>query len=269
MTRTACLIYGAISYAIFFGVFLYNAAFLANVVVPKTIDSGQPGPLLQALLINLGLLTVFAVQHTGMARPAFKRWLTRVVPEPIERATYVLASSLVFIAFFYLWQPMPDVILQAESAGARAALSGLFVVGVLTVLYSTFLIDHFDLFGMRQVVLYFRGRPYECKKFSNPSLYRFVRHPLYIGWFITFWATPDMTQGHLLLAIVTTAYILLAIPIEERDLLEALGDDYREWREATPSLIPFLKSGAAESKPASQAENIAGSDLGGPSRGER
>ncbi len=253
MKRTAFLIYGAVSYAIFLSVFLYNAAFLANVVVPKTIDSGTAGLPLEALLINLGLLSVFAVQHTGMARPAFKRWLTRVVPEPIERATYVLASSLVFIALFYLWRPMPEVVFQAESEGVRTALTGLFVVGVLTVLYSTFLIDHFDLFGLRQVVLYFRGRPYESKRFSNPSLYRFVRHPLYIGWFITFWATPDMTQGHLLLAVVTTAYILVAIPIEERDLLDVLGDDYREWRAHTPALIPFLKPRAAKSDRASDA----------------
>ena len=240
MKRTAFLIYGAICYAIFFGVFLYNAAFLANVVVPKTIDSGTPGLPLEALLINLGLLSVFAVQHTGMARPAFKRWLTQVVAEPIERATYVLASSLVFIAFFYLWRPMPEVIFQAESEAVRAALMALLGVGVLTVLYSTFLIDHFDLFGLRQVVLYFRGRPYEYKRFSNPSLYRFVRHPLYIGWFITFWATPDMTQGHLLLAIVTTVYILIAIQIEERDLISFFGDEYREYCKRTPMLIPRL-----------------------------
>ena len=241
MKRAAFLIYGAVCYAIFFGVFLYTAAFLANVVVPKTIDSGVPGSLLTALLINLGLLSVFAVQHTGMARPAFKRWLTRFLAEPIERTTYVLASSLVLIVFFHLWQPMPEVVFQAESPGVRAALSAFFVAGILTVLYSTFLIDHFDLFGLRQVVLYSRGRPYEPRRFSNPSLYRFVRHPLYIGWFITFWATPDMTQGHLLLAVVTTAYMLVAIPFEERDLLEALGDDYREWRARTPALIPFLK----------------------------
>jgi protein-S-isoprenylcysteine O-methyltransferase Ste14 len=241
MTRAAFLVYGFISYAIFFGVFLYTAAFLANVVVPKTIDSGAPGSLPTALLINLGLLSVFAVQHTGMARPAFKRWLTRFLAEPIERSTYVLISSLVFVVFFHLWQPMPEVVIRAESPGVRAALGGFFLVGVLTVLYSTFLIDHFDLFGLRQVVLYFRGRPYEHKRFSSRSLYRFVRHPLYVGWLITFWATPDMTQGHLLLAVVTTAYILVAIPIEERDLLEALGDDYREWRARTPALIPFLK----------------------------
>ncbi len=254
MKRAAFLVYGAISYALFFSVFLYNAAFLANVVVPKTIDSGTAGPPLEALLINLGLLSVFAVQHTGMARPAFKRWLTRVVvPEPIERATYVLVSSLVFIALFYLWRPMPELVVQAEAEGVRTALMGLFVLGNLTVLYSTVLIDHFDLFGLRQVVLYFRGRPYESKKFSNPSLYRFVRHPLYLGWFITFWATPDMTQVHLLLAVVTTAYILVAIPIEERDLLDMLGDDYREWRARTPALIPFLKPRAARSDPDSNA----------------
>ncbi len=241
MKRTAFLVYGAISYAIFFGVFLYNAAFLANVVVPKTIDSGPPGLPLEALLINLGLLSVFAVQHTGMARPAFKRWLTQVVAEPIERATYVLASSLVFIAFFYLWRPMPEVIFQAESDGGTHCADGAPWGGGS----DRRLLDlsHRPLRSLwastgRAV---FPGRPYESKRFSNPSLYRFVRHPLYIGWFITFWATPDMTQGHLLLAVVTTAYILVAIPIEERDLLDVLGDDYREWRARTPALIPFLK----------------------------
>lgn len=233
------MIYGSISYAIFFGVFLYNAAFLANEIVPKTIDSGTPGSLGAALLVNLALLAAFAVQHSGMARPAFKRWLTQVVAEPIERATYVLASSVLFIAFFEFWRPMPELVFQIETPALRMAMWGLFIVGILTVLYSTFLIDHFDLFGLRQVVLYFRGKEYEHKRFSHPSLYRFVRHPLYVGWFLTFWVTPDMTQGHLLLAIVTSAYMLLAIPLEERDLLSILGDDYREWRERTPMLIPF------------------------------
>ena len=239
MKRSLFLIYGSISYAIFFSVFLYNAAFLANEIVPKTIDSGTPGSLGAALLVNLALLAAFAIQHSGMARPAFKRWLTQVVAEPIERATYVLASSVLLIAFFEFWRPMPELVFQIETPALRMAMWGIFIVGVLTVLYSTFLIDHFDLFGLRQVVLYFRGKEYEHKRFAHPSLYRYVRHPLYVGWFLTSWATPDMTQGHLLLAIVTSAYILLAIPLEERDLLSILGDDYREWRERTPMLIPF------------------------------
>ncbi len=252
MKRTLCLIYGSISYAIFFSVFLYNAAFLANEIVPKTIDSGTRGSFGEALLVNLALLAAFAVQHSGMARPAFKRWLTQVVPEPIERATYVLASSVLFIGFFYLWRPMPELVFQIEVPALRMAMWGFFIGGVLTVLYSTFLIDHFELFGLRQVVLYFRGEEYEYKRFSNPSLYRFVRHPLYVGWFITFWATPDMTQGHLLLAIVTSAYMLMAIPLEERDLLNILGDDYREWRERTPMLIPFT-GGTGKKKETSEA----------------
>lgn len=257
MKRALYLLYGSISYLIFFSVFLYNAGFLANAIVPKTIDSPSSGSFGIAIFVNMVLLAGFAIQHSGMARPAFKRWLMKFVAEPIERSTYVLASSLLFIAFFYFWQPMPTVVFQIETPALRMAIWSFFGLGLATVLYSTFLIDHFDLFGMRQVVLYFRGRPYEDKKFSNPSLYRFVRHPLYIGWFITFWVTPDMTQGHLLLAAVTTVYILLAIPMEERDLLEVLGDDYRQWREATPALIPFLKSGAAKSTPASQTDNIA------------
>ncbi len=252
MKRTLFLIYGSISYAIFFSVFLYNAAFLANEIVPKTIDSGTPGSFGEALLVNLALLAAFAVQHSGMARPAFKRWLTQVVAEPIERATYVLASSVLLIGFFYLWRPMPDLVFQIEAPALRMATWGLFIVGVLTVLYSTFLIDHFDLFGLRQVVLHFRGKEYESKRFSHPSLYRFVRHPLYVGWFITFCVTPDMTQGHLLIAIVTSAYILMAIPLEERDLLSILGRDYREWRERTPMLIPFT-GGSSKKKETSEA----------------
>ncbi len=253
MKRSAFLIYGTVSYLIFLGVFLYNAAFLTNVIVPKTIDSGSASPPLQALLINLGLLSIFAAHHSGTARPAFKRWLSRRVADPVERASYVLVSSLLLIAFFYLWQPMPEMVFQVEAVGARSALTGLFGLGLLTILYSTFLIDHFELFGLRQVVLYFQGRPYESKRFSNPSLYRLVRHPLYIGWLITFWATPDLTQGHLLLAVSMTAYILVAIPIEERDLLEVLGDDYHDWRSSTPALIPFLKSGGDKSRSAPAA----------------
>ncbi len=252
MKRTLFLIYGSICYAIFFSVFLYNAAFLANEIVPKTIDSATRGSFGEALLVNLALLAAFAVQHSGMARPAFKRWLTQVVAEPIERATYVLASSVLFIAFFYFWRPMPDLVFQIEAPALRMATWGLFIVGVLTVLYSTFLIDHFNLFGVRQVVLYFRGKEYEYKRFSHPSLYRFVRHPLYVGWFITFWVTPDMTQGHLLLAIVTSAYMLMAIPLVERDMLNILGDDYREWRERTPMLIPFT-GGPGKKKETSEA----------------
>lgn len=247
MNRIVALLYGTVCYAIFFGTFLYAVGFLGNSsLVPKTIDSGIETGWLQAVSVNLLLLTLFALQHSVMARPAFKRWWTRFVPQPVERSTYVLASSAVMILLFWAWQPLPSVVFHVEEPVARAALQLLFLGGVSVVLYSTFLIDHFDLFGLRQVVLHFRGRPYEEKRFVTPSLYRHIRHPLYVGWFVTFWATPDMTVGHLLMAGVTTAYILVAIVFEERDLGAHLGEDYRAYRERTPKFIPALPSRRSE-----------------------
>jgi protein-S-isoprenylcysteine O-methyltransferase Ste14 len=250
MNRLAALVYGFVCYAIFFATFLYAAGFLANRVVPKSIDSGEPGSALVAVAVDLGLLSLFAVQHSVMARIGFKRWWTRFVPQPVERATYVLASSLAFIALFAFWQPLPTPVFRIEHETLRALMAGLFGLGIGTVLYSTFLIDHFDLFGLRQVVLYFRGRPYTHKKFVTPALYRHIRHPLYVGWFITFWATPDMTVGHLLLAGVTSAYILVAIVFEERDLGTLLGAEYRAYRERTPMFVPRLGRGRGEPAPA-------------------
>ena len=217
MKRFAVLLYGICSYAIFFGTFLYAVGFLANAVVPKSIDSGTAGPVGWAVLVNLALLGVFAVQHSVMARIEFKRWWTRVIPQPIERSTYVLASSLAMILLFWGWQPIGGTLYILESEIARTFMTALFAGGVCLVLYSTFLIDHFDLFGLRQTVLYFRGVDYSEKNFVTPSLYRYIRHPLYVGWFVTFWATPDMSWGHLFMAIGTTAYILVAIVFEERE----------------------------------------------------
>lgn len=247
MNRFVALVYGIVCYAIFFGTFLYAAAFLANVGVPKTIDSGIPGSAWAALGINLSLLSVFALQHSVMARIGFKRWWTRIVPQPVERATYVLASSLAMILLFWGWQPIPAVVWGFQGEIARAILYGLFGVGLATVLYSTFLIDHFDLFGLRQVVLHFRRQRYTEKKFVTPSLYKHIRHPLYVGWFITFWATPDMTLGHLLMAGVSTAYILVAILFEERDLGTLLGEEYRSYRARTPMFVPRLSRGESRS----------------------
>jgi protein-S-isoprenylcysteine O-methyltransferase Ste14 len=238
MNRFAALIYGVVCYAVFFSTFLYAAGFLANFVVPKSIDSGSAGPAGLAVVVNLALLSVFAVQHSVMARIGFKRWWTRFVPQPVERATYVLASSLAMILLFAAWQPLPGVVYSIQGELARAIATGVFALGLSIVLYSTFLIDHFDLFGLRQVVLYFRGMPYTDKKFVTPSLYKHIRHPLYVGWFITFWATPDMTVGHLLMAGVVSAYILVAIVFEERDLTTLLGNEYRAYRERTPLFIP-------------------------------
>jgi protein-S-isoprenylcysteine O-methyltransferase Ste14 len=251
MIRFLALAYGVVCYAIFFATFLYTVGFLGNFGVPKSIDSGTAGALLPALLVNIGLLVVFALQHSGMARPGFKALLTRVVPKPLERSTYVLLSSVALIVLFWLWQPLPETVWRVENPVARGALFGLLFLGVGLVLYSSFLIDHFDLFGLRQVVLLWKNASYTEKRFVTPAVYRFIRHPLYVGWFVTFWATPDMTVGHLLFASVTSLYILAAIPLEERDLAAQLGEPYRRWREATPAFIPGVRS--ASPRPEGQA----------------
>jgi methanethiol S-methyltransferase len=252
MRRVAVLGFGIVSYAVFFAAFLYLVGFLANLVVPKSIDSGSAGPLGPALLVNSLLLLLFGLQHSVMARPAFKDWWTRLVPRPIERSAYVLASSLALIALFALWQPIPIPVWETEGVLA-ALLMGGFVAGVGMVLLSTFLIDHFDLFGVRQAVLYFRGRSYEHKRFVTPLFYKWIRHPLYVGWMMTFWLTPVMTAGHVLFAAVMTSYILVAIPLEERDLLRFLGEPYRAWRERTPRFVPRL--GAAPGRRRRTAES--------------
>lgn len=243
--RFAALTYGVACYAIFFAVFLYLVAFLADFAVPKTVDSGLATEVGRALLVNAALLALFGLQHSVMARPGFKRAWTRIVPAPVERSTYVLASSLVLIVLFWQWQPIQAPVWEIESGAARAALYGLFGFGVALVLYSTLLIDHFDLFGLRQVALYFRRRSYSERSFVMPVLYRFVRHPLYIGWLVTFWAAPTMTAGHFLFALGMSAYILVAIPLEERDLEALHGDSYRRWRERTPMFVPRLRGAPA------------------------
>lgn len=241
MKRLAILVYGIVCYGIFFSTFLYAIGFLANAVVPKSIDSGDAGPALVAVALDLGLLALFALQHSVMARPGFKRVWTRIIPPAAERPTYVLASSLALLLLFWAWQPLPGLAFGVESEIGRALITALFFGGVGLVLYSTFLIDHFDLFGLRQVVLSFRQLDYEEKRFQTPALYRHIRHPLYVGWFVTFWATPQMTWGHLLFASVATAYILVAIVFEERDLSAVLGAEYREWRARTPLFVPSLR----------------------------
>lgn len=236
--RTLVLCYGVICYAIFFATFCYAVGFVGNLGVPKSMDSPAQVPFAQALFINLGLLTVFALQHSVMARPAFKRWWTQYVPKSAERSTYVLFSSLALILLFWFWQPLGGVVWNVEHAGGRAALYALFAAGWLLVLAATFLINHFDLFGLRQVWLHFRGKPYTYLPFKTPGLYRHVRHPLYVGWFIAFWATPTMTVTHLLFALATSAYILLAIRWEERDLVAHHGRIYTEYRKRVPMLLP-------------------------------
>ena len=240
MQRTLFLLYGAACYAIFFGTFLYSIGFLGNFLVPRTIDGEAQLSTGLAIAINLGLLTVFAVQHSVMARPSFKRWWTRFVPKPIERSTYVLASSAAMILMFLFWQPFGGTVWNVESEGARAAIFTLYGAGWLTVLVSTFLINHFDLFGLRQTWLHFRGREYTELAFRETGPYRWVRHPLYVGWIMVFWFAPTMSLPHLLFAATTTLYIVVAIQFEERNLVDALPQ-YREYRSRVPMLIPVAR----------------------------
>ena len=237
--RIATFIYGVISYLLFLGTFLYAIGFIGNLVVPKSIDSGRTGPLSEALLIDAALLTLFAVQHSVMARPWFKRAWTRLVPKPAERSTYVLLSSVALLLLFWQWQPIGGVVWTVERPVIQMVIYGLYAIGWLLVLSSTFLINHFDLFGLRQVFLFLIGRPYTQLKFGTPMFYRHIRHPLYLGWLFAFWSTPTMTVAHLVFAIATTAYIFVAIQLEEKDLVKAFGDDYRRYKKTVPMIIPI------------------------------
>jgi protein-S-isoprenylcysteine O-methyltransferase Ste14 len=237
--RIAIFLYGVACYAVFLATFLYAVGFVGNFAVPRTIDGPVTGGIAESLLVDLGLLLAFALQHSVMARPAFKRWWTKFVPEPAERSTYVLMSSLALIALFAFWRPLGGEVWTLDGTAA-AAMYALCAFGWALVLAATFLIDHFDLFGLRQVWLELRGLPYTAIGFRSPGPYKLVRHPLYVGWLFAFWATPAMTMTHLVFAAVTTAYILVAIRFEERDLLEALGDTYRNYRARVPMLVPSL-----------------------------
>ena len=238
MRRIIVFIYGVTCYLMFLGTFLYAIGFVGNALVPKSLDSAPAAPFGQALLVNIALLYLFALQHSLMARPAFKQWWTKFVPPPVERSTYVLFSSLALLLLFWQWQPMGGAIWHIENATGRLLLYGLFTFGWLLVLVSTFLINHFDLFGLRQVYLYLRGKEYTSLKFATPGVYKLVRHPLYVGWFFAFWATPTMTVAHLVFASLTAAYILIAIQLEERDLLVGHGEAYAEYRRQVPMLVP-------------------------------
>lgn len=239
MGRVLALAYGGAAYVVFLGTFLYAIGFVSGHVVPKTIDSGAVLPFGEALLIDMVLLSIFALQHSVMARKPFKRWWTRVVPPAVERSTYVLLASLVLILVFWQWRPLPAVIWHVTEPALSFGLMGLASAGWLLVLLSTFLINHFELFGLHQVVLNLLKRPAAEPKFRTPFLYKVVRHPLYLGFIIAFWATPLMTAGHLLFAGVTTSYILIAIALEERDLIDVFGDEYRRYRERVAMLVPF------------------------------
>jgi protein-S-isoprenylcysteine O-methyltransferase Ste14 len=238
MRKILTLIYGSLAYLVFFGTILYAIGFVTGLPVPKGIDSGPAASLPEALLVNLALMSLFAIQHSAMARKGFKRWWTRFVPPVIERSSYVLLASLALLLLFWQWRPMPGVVWQATDTAAVVALTALSLFGWATVFASTFMINHFELFGVQQVVLNLLGRSPAQMRFKAPMLYRFVRHPIYLGFIIAFWATPSMTVGHLLFAAVTTAYIFVGIALEERDLVAEFGEQYRDYRASTGMVLP-------------------------------
>lgn len=239
MKRALAFAYGIACYLLFLAVFLYFIGFVGDLLVPKSVDSGGGAPLAEAILVNLGLVALFGLQHSGMARPEFKRWWTRIVPEHVERSTYVLAATLALALLCWQWRPIPGTLWEVESTAGQAVLWTLFGVGWLLVLSATYMINHFHLFGLQQVYQNLRGREISAPKFQTPGLYKLVRHPLNLGFLLAFWAIPTMTWGHALLALAFTGHILVSIPLEERDLVRHFGDRYRRYRERVPSLLPW------------------------------
>jgi protein-S-isoprenylcysteine O-methyltransferase Ste14 len=240
MSRILACLYGLVAYVVFFGTILYAIGFVEGLFVPKTIDSGTVVPLAEALVVNLLLMSLFAVQHSVMARKQFKEWWTQYVPKPVERSTYVLLASLALLLLFWQWRPIPTVVWHVADPQTAMAIAVLSFVGWVLVFTSTFLINHFELFGLHQVANNLVGRPMPAMRFRTPVLYKVVRHPIYLGFIVAFWAAPTMTVGHLLFAAVTTAYIFVGIALEERDLTELFGDEYRRYRQRVAMIVPFL-----------------------------
>jgi methanethiol S-methyltransferase len=240
--RFIAFLYGVASYVVFFVSFLYAIGFVSGLVVPKTIDTGMVVPMAEALIVNLLLMSVFAVQHSVMARKQFKQWWTQFVPKSVERSTYVLLASLALVLLFWQWRPIPTVVWHVDNPQIAMAVTGLSLVGWLIVLTSTFLINHFELFGLHQVANNLAGHPMPAPRFRTPLYYQFVRHPIYLGFIVAFWAAPTMTAGHLLFAAVTTGYIVVGILLEERDLVDLFGDDYRHYKDRVSMLVPWRKS---------------------------
>jgi methanethiol S-methyltransferase len=241
MGRFIAFLYGLASYVVFFVTFLYAIGFVSGLVVPKTIDTGTVVPLTEAFIVNILLMSVFAIQHSVMARKQFKRWWTQFVPASVERSTYVLFASLALVLLFWQWRPIPVLLWQIDNPQIAMAVTGLSFAGWLIVLTSTFLINHFELFGLHQVASNLAGRSIPAPHFRTPMYYQFVRHPIYLGFIIAFWAAPTMTAGHMLFAAVTTAYIFVGIFLEERDLVDLFGDEYRRYKDRVSMLVPWRK----------------------------
>ena len=241
-TKFIAFLYGLVAYFAFFGTILYAIGFVMGLVVPKTIDNGAASSTTQAVVVDLLLMSLFAVQHSVMARRQFKEWWAQYVPKSVERSTYVLFASLTLMLLFWQWQPLPAIVWQIGDPDVEAAIAAVSLVGWVIVFTSTFLINHFELFGLHQVANNLTGRAMPAPRFRTPLYYKFVRHPIYLGFIIAFWAAPTMTVGHLLFAAVTTAYIFVGILLEERDLIDLFGDDYRRYRERVSMLLPWRKS---------------------------